>query len=194
MLHAQSRGNGIHKSRANGEDAHEPMTMLAQPQVADEIRRVMTAMSSGQLNERAQIAGFEPEECELLQQLNLGLDALSAPLAVATEFLGRLGQGEIPEKITANFAGDLNATKNNLNACIDALGGVVEVNKVQERMAVNDMTVHASENYPGIFGELCRSTNIAQGARFKHHPGHETNCHRRFQARAGVSGEGRQTL
>jgi methyl-accepting chemotaxis protein len=163
MLHAQSRGNGIHKSRANGEDAHEPMTMLAQPQVADEIRRVMTAMSSGQLNERAQIAGFEPEECELLQQLNLGLDALSAPLAVATEFLGRLGQGEIPEKITANFAGDLNATKNNLNACIDALGGVVEVNKVQERMAVNDMTVHASENYPGIFGELCRSTNIAQG-------------------------------
>ena len=93
----------------------------------------------------------------------MGLDALSAPLAVATEFLGRLGQGEIPEKITANFAGDLNATKNNLNACIDALGGVVEVNKVQERMAVNDMTVHASENYPGIFGELCRSTNIAQG-------------------------------
>jgi methyl-accepting chemotaxis protein len=163
MLHAQNRGNGIHKSRANGEDAHESMTMLAQPQVTDEIRRVMTAMRSGQLNERAQIAGFEPEECELLQQLNLGLDALSAPLAVATEFLGRLGQGEIPEKITANFAGDLNATKNNLNACIDALGGVVEVNKVQERMAVNDMTVHASENYPGIFGELCRSTNIAQG-------------------------------
>ena len=163
MLHAQNRGNGIHKSRANGEDAHESMTMLAQPQVTDEIRRVMTAMRSGQLNERAQIAGFEPEECELLQQLNSGLDALSAPLAVATEFLGRLGQGEIPEKITANFAGDLNATKNNLNACIDALGGVVEVNKVQERMAVNDMTVHASENYPGIFGELCRSTNIAQG-------------------------------
>jgi methyl-accepting chemotaxis protein len=49
---------------------------------------------------------------------------------------------------------------------VDALGRVVEVNKVQERMAVNDMTVHAAESYPGIFGELCRSTNIAQGRMF----------------------------
>ncbi len=68
-----------------------------------------------------------------------------------------------PQKVTANFAGDLDLTKTNLNACVDALGGVVEVHKVQEGMAVNDMSVHAAENYPGIFGELCRSTNIAQG-------------------------------
>jgi methyl-accepting chemotaxis protein len=163
MLHAQSRGNGIHKSRANGEDAHEPMTMLAQPQVADEIRRVMTAVHCGQIDVRAQIEGFEPEECELLQAVNQALDTLTAPLAVATERLGYLSEGKVPEKITADFAGDLNTIKTNLNTCIDALGGVVEVNKVQERMAVNDMTVHAAENYPGIFGELCRSTNIAQG-------------------------------
>jgi hypothetical protein len=70
MLHAQSRGNGIHKSRANGEDAHQSMTMLAQPQVADEIRRVMMAVHSGQIDVRARIEGFEPEECELLQAVN----------------------------------------------------------------------------------------------------------------------------
>ncbi len=163
MLHAQSKGNGIHRSRANGEAAHESVTMLAQPQVADEIRRVMTAVHSGQIEVRARIEGFEPEECELLRAVNQALDTLAAPLAVATECLGRLGQGRIPEKITANFAGDLNTTKTNLNACVDALGGFVEVNKVLERMAVNDMSLAAAENYPGIFGELCRATNLVQG-------------------------------
>ncbi|MGB8886983.1 MAG: methyl-accepting chemotaxis protein [Candidatus Korobacteraceae bacterium] len=163
MLHAQSKGNGIHRSRANGEDAHESVTMLAQPQVADEIRRVMTAVRSGQIEVRAQVEGFEPEESNLLDTVNQALDALAAPLAVATECLGRLGQGKIPEKITANFAGELNTTKTNLNACVDALGGFVEVNKVLERMAVNDMSLAAAENYPGIFGELCRATNLVQG-------------------------------
>jgi len=163
MLHAQTKGNGIHKGRANGEDGHESIALLAQPQLAGEIHRVMSAIRSGQINQRTRTEGFEPEECELLQDVNQALDALTSPLAVATECLGQLGQGKIPEKITANFAGDLNTTKNNLNACVDALGGVVEVNKVQERMAVNDMTVHAAETYPGIFGEVCRSTNIAQG-------------------------------
>jgi methyl-accepting chemotaxis protein len=163
MLHAQTKGNGIHKGRANGEDGHESIALLAQPQLAGEIHRVMSAIRSGQINQRARTEGFEPEECELLQDVNQALDALTSPLAVATECLGQLGQGKIPEKITANFAGDLNTTKNNLNACVDALGRVVEVNKVQERMAVNDMTVHAAETYPGIFGEVCRSTNIAQG-------------------------------
>jgi hypothetical protein len=164
MLHAQTKGNGIHKGRANGEDGHESIALLAQPQLAGEIHRVMSAIRSGQINQRARTEGFEPEECELLQDVNQALDALTSPLAVATECLGQLGQGKIPEKITANFAGDLNTTKNNLNACVDALGRVVEVNKVQERMAVNDMTVHAAETYPGIFGEVCRSTNIARGA------------------------------
>jgi len=163
MLHAQTKGNGIHKGRANGEDGHESIALLAQPQLAGEIHRVMSAIRSGQINQRTRTEGFEPEECELLQDVNQALDALTSPLAVATECLGQLGQGKIPEKITANFAGDLNTTKNNLNACVDALGRVVEVNKVQERMAVNDMTVHAAETYPGIFGEVCRSTNIAQG-------------------------------
>jgi methyl-accepting chemotaxis protein len=163
MLHAQTKGNGIHKSRANGEDVHESMTMLAQPQLLNEIHRVMTMLHSGQLNERARIEGFEPEECELLQAVNQALDAVTSPLVMATECLGSLSQGKIPEKITANFAGDFNATKTNFNNCVDTLRGLWEVNQAHDRMAVNDVSEPVAENYPGIFGELCRSTNQAQG-------------------------------
>ena len=162
MLQAQSKGNGIHKHRVNGGDAHESMTMLAQPPVAHEIHRVMTAICAGQIDVRAHVEGFEPEECELLQTVNQALDAVTAPLAAATGFLGILSQGKIPEKITATFAGELNATKTNINACVEALSGVVEVTRVVDRMAVNDLAVRAAENYPGMFGDLCRSTNTAQ--------------------------------
>ena len=162
MLQAQSKGNGIHKHRVNGGDAHESMTMLAQPPVAHEIHRVMTAICAGQIDVRAHVEGFEPEECELLQTVNQALDAVTAPLAAATGFLGILSQGKIPEKITATFVGELNATKTNINACVEALSGVVEVTRVVDRMAVNDLAVRAAENYPGMFGDLCRSTNTAQ--------------------------------
>ena len=122
----------------------------------------MTAICAGQIDVRAHFEGFEPEECELLQTVNQALDALTAPLAAATGFLGILSQGKIPEKITATFVGELNATKTNINACVEALSGVVEVTRVVDRMAVNDLAVRAAENYPGMFGDLCRSTNTAQ--------------------------------
>jgi methyl-accepting chemotaxis protein len=162
MLQAHSKANGNHKPRLNGEDHSHPAALLDQPQLADEIRRLTVALRSGNLHERAQLDDFDPQDCDVLRDLNEGLDTLTTPLTVVTEFLGCLGQGRIPEKITANFAGELDLTRTNLNACVDALGGVLEANRVQERMAVNDMSVHAAETYPGIFGELCRSTNIAQ--------------------------------
>ena len=163
MLHAHSKGNGVHKSQPNGEAADGSMTMVAQPHLAGEIARVMKAIHFGQIHERASLQGFEPEECDLLRAVNQALDSLTTPLTMATECLGSLSQGKIPEKITANFAGDLNATKTNLNNCVDALGGLSEVNQAHDRMAVNDVSAPVGESYPGIFGELCHSTNQAQG-------------------------------
>ena len=40
---------------------------------------------------------------------------------------------------------------------------MLDIRNVQERLAVNDMSRQAAENYPGIFGELCRDSNAAQG-------------------------------
>ncbi|MFZ0793695.1 MAG: methyl-accepting chemotaxis protein [Candidatus Korobacteraceae bacterium] len=163
MLQAHSKANGNHKPRLNGEDGLHAATLLDQPQLTAEVHRLAAALGAGNIHERARLEDFDPQDCDVLRALNAGLDALTAPLTVVTEFLGCLSQGRIPAKVTANFAGDLDLTKTNLDACVDALGGVVEVHKVQEGMAVNDLSVHAAENYPGIFGELCRSTNIAQG-------------------------------
>ncbi len=167
MQNVQGKSNGVHKGRTNGQDVHESVAILDQMQLMGEIQRVMKALRSGQVNERAKPDHFGEVEQELLQDINLALDALTAPLTAATECFGRLGRGETPEKLTATFAGDLNNVKNNLNACVDAWVGLVEANKVMQGMAVNDYSVQVDGTYPGIFGDICAATKLAQ-KRVKH--------------------------
>ena len=140
----------------------------------------MTAIRAGQLHERARSEGFEGEERGLLEHLNQGLEALTTPLTAATEFLGCLSQGKIPDKITANLAGDLNLTKTNLNACVEALAGLLEVNQAQERVALNDLSLQArrgsSRNLRrSVSGQQCRAS---PGAERNSDPA--KNCLRRF--------------
>ena len=42
------------------------------------------------------------------------------------------------------------------------IGPLHQVNSVLQRMAVNDFSQPAPENYPGAFGELCRCANAVQ--------------------------------
>ncbi len=162
MLQAHSKGNGIHKHRLNGEDGPHAAALLDQPQLADEIHRLTAALGAGNIHERARLEDFDPQDCDVLRALNAGLDALTAPLTVVTEFLGCLSQGKIPDKVTANFAGDLNTIKTNLNACVDALGGVTAVNQAMQGLKVNDCSVPVEGTYPGIFGDLSEATKLAQ--------------------------------
>ena len=120
------------------------------------------------------------EERGLLEHLNQGLEALTTPLTAATEFLGCLSQGKIPDKITANLAGDLNLTKTNLNACVEALAGLLEVNQAQERVALNDLSLQAREDHPGIFGDLCRASNAGASPGAERNSDPAKNCLRRF--------------
>ena len=66
-----------------------------------------------------------------------------------------------------SYNGDFNTVKNSFNACIDGLGGLVEANKVLQKMAVNDLTTRVEGSYQGIFADVARATNLTQD-RIKH--------------------------
>jgi methyl-accepting chemotaxis protein len=161
MIHAQTKGNGVHKQRTNGEDALATSVLL-QPDFAAEVHRVMTAMQRGQVHERARLEDCTAEERRALEEFNDGLDVLTMPLAYVLEFLGNLGKGEAPEKVTTNFPGELNALKEQLNQCADVLSGLQETSEALRRMAVNDSTVQVTGSYPGVFGQLAQGVNGAQ--------------------------------
>jgi methyl-accepting chemotaxis protein len=130
--------------------------------MADEIRRLAAAVNMGQLGERIDEAQFDGRYVEGVRAINQIMETMMKPVGMTAGYLDKLSKGVIPEKITTEYAGDFNVIKNDLNACVDVLDGLMEASGVLDRMSVNDLSKKAAENYPGIFGEVCHSANAAQ--------------------------------
>jgi methyl-accepting chemotaxis protein len=120
----------------------------------------------GKLDARADISKHSGDFRKVVQSFNQTLDAVIGPLNVSAGYVDRISRGDIPEKITDNYNGDFNIIKNNLNACIDGLQGLVETKQVLQRMAENDFSTSVEGKYSGIFEEVKIATNGAE-ARIK---------------------------
>ena len=81
------------------------------------------------------------------------------PLRVAASYIEQIGRGEIPEKISDTYNGDFNEIKNDINSCIDGLGGLVEGKTVLEKMALNNFAIQVEGSYQGIFKDIADSMN-----------------------------------
>src|ERR1700757_58403 len=134
MIQAHTKSNGVHKQRTGGEETLTSSVLL-QPDFAAEVHRVMTAVQRGQVHERARLDDFTAEERRVLQEFNDGLDSLTNPLGYTLEFLGSLGKGEVPDKITGNFPGELAALKEQFTRSIETLSGLQETNEVLRKLA-----------------------------------------------------------
>jgi methyl-accepting chemotaxis protein len=128
----------------------------------EEIGALSKAAVLGKLETRGNSAKHPGDYGKVVQGVNDTLEALIGPLNVAAKYVDQISKGEVPAKITEKYNGDFNTIRNNLNACIDGLGGMVEANRVLQKMAVNDHTTKAEGTYPGIFGQVIAATNEAQ--------------------------------
>ncbi|EHQ36033.1 PAS domain-containing protein [Methanoplanus limicola] len=113
----------------------------------------------GRLDTRADASRHEGEFAGIVAGVNDTLDAVIGPLNIAAEYIERISRGDIPAKITGEYYGDFNEIKNNLNMCIDGLGGLVEADKILQNIKVNDFTEKTKGSYEGIFKELCDALN-----------------------------------
>jgi methyl-accepting chemotaxis protein len=135
--------------------------------VTQEIKRMVDALHEGRLSERGRVEGFTGIYRELVAGVNEMLDTVVEPLTLVTEHVDQIAKGIIPERIVATYKGDLKDVKDSLNACIDEFGGLAEMSKVLQRLAVNDCTTRVEGSYQGIFAEAAKAANGAQD-RFKH--------------------------
>ena len=125
------------------------------------------AAVEGKLAARADAAKHQGDFQKIVQGMNDTLDAVLGPLNVAAEYIDRISKGDIPAKITDTYNGDFNEVKNNLNQCIDGLGGLVEANDVLQKMAENDYTKKVAGSYIGIYAEVGNAINLVAD-RVKH--------------------------
>ncbi len=120
------------------------------------------AAVDGKLDTRANATRHIGEFRTIVEGINTTLDAVIGPLNMAAEYVDRISKGDIPQKITDKYNGDFNEIKNNLNACIDGLQGLLEANAVLARMAVNDHSKGVEGTYQGVFAEIKTSVNLVR--------------------------------
>jgi methyl-accepting chemotaxis protein len=100
---------------------HPPNRLITRRRSDVEISRLVESMRAGNLTDRAQLEEFEGLDRELLIDINALLDALTNPLKVLADTLGRIARGEVPPQISESYAGELERLRNDLNRCISLL-------------------------------------------------------------------------
>ncbi|GAB7027661.1 methyl-accepting chemotaxis protein [Geotalea toluenoxydans] len=84
------------------------------------------AAQDGRLATRADAARHQGDYQRIVAGVNQTLDAVINPLNLAAEYVDLISKGDIPTKITANYNGDFNQIKINLNNCIDIMQRLLE--------------------------------------------------------------------
>ncbi len=115
---------------------------------------------NGNLSNRADVSKHGGDFAKIIEGVNHTLDSVIVPLNIAAGHMDKIGNGEIPEKITEDYKGDFNHIKNSINACIDGLAGLVEGRDILEVMSKNDFTKKVEGEYLGIYAEIANSVNM----------------------------------
>jgi len=92
---------------------------------ARDIDAVIQAALEGRLDYRVDPSGYQGSDARVIKGIDEMLDALVTPLKVSASYVERIAKGDIPEKITAEYRGDFDLLKRNLNVCIEAVNGLV---------------------------------------------------------------------
>jgi len=143
--------------------ANEKLDLLRNnlQRVSKEVNDLTEAVSKGRLASRGNAQTYSGDWLKMVAGINALIEAFVKPINVTADYVDRIGKGVIPPKITDACEGDFNIIINNLNACIDGLGGLVEANQVLQRIAVNDHSKRVEGSYQGVFAEVANATNMA---------------------------------
>ncbi|WP_115028049.1 methyl-accepting chemotaxis protein [Acetobacterium bakii] len=126
------------------------------------IAKTEAAILDGRLDYKENIADYSGSFKDLIKGVDSVSEAFKSPLKVASSAIERIGNGQIPPRITTAYNGDFNDLKNSINSCIDGLGALTEGNEILDLMSKNDFTRRIDADYSGVYGEIAQSINTIQ--------------------------------
>jgi methyl-accepting chemotaxis protein len=126
-----------------------------------ETNTLIKATQDGKLQTRGNAQQFAGGWGELVGGVNKLIDAFVAPINVTAEYVDRISKGDIPPKITDTYNGDFNEIKNNLNACIDVMNGLLRetATLIQATQDGKLQTRGNAQQFAGGWGELVGGVN-----------------------------------
>ena len=87
---------------------------------------LVQAALAGQLATRADASRHQGDFRRIIDGVNQTLDAVISPLNTAADYVARIAAGNLPPQITAEYRGDFNALKQNLNLCIGNIQALID--------------------------------------------------------------------
>jgi methyl-accepting chemotaxis protein len=130
-----------------------------------DIDGLIAAAVDGRLDVRADVSKYSGGNAHLMENLNRMLDALVKPLQVAADYVDRISKGDLPPPITAEYRGDFNAIKTNLNTCLGALSGLIgEMNGMSAAHDAGDIdAVIDVGHFHGAYATMAQGVNTMVG-------------------------------
>jgi methyl-accepting chemotaxis protein len=130
-----------------------------------ELKRLADVIEQGLLSERADLNVAGTAGHETLAAVNRIVEAMTRPLGVAANYVDRISKGDLPPKITDTYHGEFNTIKNNLNNCIEQLGGLItEMNRMSDEHNKGDIDVAMPlARFEGAYRDMARGVNEMVG-------------------------------
>lgn len=129
--------------------------------LVSDVNTLIKTAKQGKLDARADASKHGGEFRKIIQGVNETLDAIIGPLNMAADYVDRIAQGNIPQKITDEYRGDFNEIKNNLNQCIDAINGLVaEMSSLTKAAVDGKLAIRGDVNkFHGVFARIVQGVN-----------------------------------
>ena len=126
-----------------------------------EMTVLIQATREGKLDTRGNAAAYQGDWSKLVGGVNEMIDAFVGPINVTAEYVDRISKGDIPPRITDAYYGDFNEIKNNLNACIDIMNGLLtETNGLIKATKEGKLDTRGNASaFAGGWGQLVGGVN-----------------------------------
>ena len=127
----------------------------------EEFERLLDSISQGRLDARADASTLSGTKAQILEGVNEMIDMLVGPINVATEYVDRISKGDIPEKVTHQYAGDFNQIKDGLNGLIDSMNNLIDAARMMEQAASNgELDKRVEESlFTGAWADIVKGLN-----------------------------------
>ena len=125
-----------------------------------------TKIGNGELDNRADQNAVSIDFKGLIISVNSLIDTFVKPIKVSQTYVNQISNGDIPEKITEDYKGDFNESKDNLNTLIDNLnnfkGDMISMSNEHNKGDIDNFIDESKFN--GTYKEMAQGVNAMVSA------------------------------
>ncbi|BCZ45621.1 hypothetical protein psyc5s11_16880 [Clostridium gelidum] len=138
------------------EDLRQNLLNISKEQI-----NIANEIKQGDLSKRVDASKFSGSWAEMIGGINGIIDAFVDPITITADYVKRIGNGEVPDKIEKIYHGEFNQIKNNLNLLVDTLNMFVkDVNWMNETFKLGNTRDKIDvSKFNGVYKQMAQSVN-----------------------------------